>query len=492
MNRNFYSKGEHLKLLLVEANDMPKWVGGDIPFEVHIPPVGLMYLAAYAQQAFPKLEIRIIESSLHCPTDDEYVNILREFQPDIVGIRSITFFLEELQRIAKLTRANRNSFIIVGGPIVQAYKGALFSYAPEIDIAVKGEGEHTFVKIISGEHLYKIDGILYPDAGGVVENTDVAVIADIDRIPFPAYGLIDLSLYERHLSYAYNHRRQGVLVTSRGCVYDCTFCFKHWDGIRLRSAENVYKEIEELYNRYDVRDFYVVDDIFNVSLRRALSLFKRITSGGLKLRLYFANGLRADIINEEFVDCAIDAGAIWFTYAIESASDEIQSLVNKRVNLEKARKIIEYTQRKGVVVNVSTMYGFPTETKEQAHQTLEWLGTLDKPSLLPYHFCLRCFPGCRITEQALEAGWDPGLLELSNRLSYNDLPIGTPTLPKAEMYKILLEYHNKYGLNNVRALREAVHTLKSVGYTDPEITHMYSVLKHRMINDVGELGKPCF
>ena len=110
------------------------------------------------------------------------------------------------------------------------------------------------------------------------------------------------------------------------------------------------------------------------------------------MRLYFVNGLRADTVTEEFVDRAIAAGAIWFTYAVESASEEIQRLTRKGLNLAKAQRIIAYTQRKDVVVNITTMYGFPGETPEQAQLTLDWLGELPEgvapavsllPALLP-------------------------------------------------------------------------------------------------------------
>jgi anaerobic magnesium-protoporphyrin IX monomethyl ester cyclase len=474
-------------VLLIEANDMAKWVGGDVGPEVHIPPLGLMYLASSARQANPRLAIRIVESSLDCPTDEQYASILRETQPDVVGIRSIAFFSEELRRIAALTRAHSNARIVVGGPIVHAFRSALLTEVPEIDVAVKGEGESTFSRLLAGEPLADLRGIIFRGPQGAVENADAAEIGDVDAIPFPAYDLIDLDRYSRHLSYAYNHRRQGILLTSRGCVYDCTFCFSHWRSIRIRSAASIYAEIRELYDKFGIRDFYIVDDIFNVNLRRALALFDLIKSAGLKLSLYFANGLRADTVTEEFVDRAIEAGAIWFTYAVESASDEIQRLIRKGVNLDKARNIIAYTQSKDVAVNVSTMFGFPTETSRDAQRTLDWLGELPRPSLLPYHFCLRFFPGCEIAKQALEAGWDPKRLELTARFSYNDLPMGTPTLPKAEMNRILLEYHSRFGLSNPAAVRQAVQTLRKVGYADGEIVDMYSVLKRTVIHKVDEL-----
>jgi radical SAM superfamily enzyme YgiQ (UPF0313 family) len=468
------------RVLLVECNNMNKWVGTTMPYEMHVPPLGLMYLASSVRAALPGIKVRIVESSLSCPDDKRFQHILREFQPDVVGLRSIAFFLEELQRVATLVAAHSDATLMVGGPIVKAYKQRLFEEVPEIEIAVQGE-------LLSGASPGAVAGVLYRDDDRVVENAERLQSAEIDSLPFPAYDLIDIDQYQHQLSYAYNHRRQGVLLTSRGCVYGCTYCFSHWQGIRLRSAANIFAEIAALYDGHGIRDFYVVDDIFNVDVKRALELFDLIQAAGLKLRMYFVNGLRADIASEKFVDRAMEAGAIWFTYAVESATEEIQRLVRKHLNLEKARRIIAYTQRQNVAVNISTMYGFPTETREMAQRTLDWLGELPKPSLLPYHFCLRFFPGCEINQQAIEAGWDAERMGLTSRFSYNDMAMGTPTLSKHEMNEIQIEYHRRFGMNNAAAVDGAVRTLRSIGYDDTEIVHMYSVLKRKVIREVSEL-----
>jgi radical SAM superfamily enzyme YgiQ (UPF0313 family) len=476
-----------LRVLLVECNNMNKWVGTTMPYEMHVPPLGLMYLAGSIRAALPGIEVRIVESSLACPDDGLFLEILREFQPDVVGLRSIAFFLEELQRIAALTRAHGGVTLIAGGPIVKAYKKRLFDEVPELEIAVQGEGEQILVELLGGIAPDKVPGIFYRDNGLVRETAERPNEAEINSLAFPAYDLIDLDHYQRQLSYSYNHRRQGVLLTSRGCVYRCTYCFSHWKGIRLRSAENIFQEITALYDLQGIRDFYIVDDIFNVDVKRALDLFDRIQAAGFKLRMYFVNGLRADITSEKFVDRAIEAGAVWFTYAVESASQDIQRLVRKNLDLEKARHIISFTQSQNVAVNISTMYGFPTETREMAQRTLDWLGELPKPSLLPYHFCLRFFPGCEINEQAIEAGWDAGRMGLTSRFSYNDMAMGTPTLSKHEMNEIQIEYHRRFGINNTAAVDAAVRTLRAIGYDDTEIVHLYSVLMRKMIRSVGEL-----
>ena len=475
------------RVLLVECNNMNKWVGTTMPYEMHVPPLGLMYLASCLRKELPGVEVRIVESSLDCSSDEAFLEILKEFQPDVIGMRSIAFFLEELQRIARLAATHSKARLIVGGPIVKAYKEHLFSEVPELQIAVQGEGEMALVEVLHAKEPGTVTGLLVRQGDQVLETAPRTDSANIDSLPIPDYDLIDSGVYQKQLSYAYNHRRQGVLLTSRGCVYRCTYCFSHWQGIRLRSAENIFREIEELYTRHEIRDFYIVDDIFNVNPQRAFELFDRIRTAGFRLRLYFVNGLRADIATEEFVDRAIEAGAIWFTYAVESATEEIQRLVHKHLNLEKARHIIAYTQHQDVAVNISTMYGFPTETRAMAQRTLDWLGDLPKPSLLPYHFCLRFFPGCEINQQAIEAGWDPERMGMTSRFSYNDMAMGTPTLSKHEMNDIQLEYHRRFGMSNPEAVAEAVRTLRRIGYEDTEILHMYSVLKRKMLHSVDEL-----
>ena len=123
------------RVLLVEANNMSKWVGSTIPYEVHIPPLGLMYLAAAARQAHPGIEFRIVESSLPYLSGERLAELLEEFQPDVVGIRSIAFFLEEMQRVAAGVRAWGGAILVAGGPIVQAFKARLFEEVPELDLA---------------------------------------------------------------------------------------------------------------------------------------------------------------------------------------------------------------------------------------------------------------------------------------------------------------------------------------------------------------------
>jgi hypothetical protein len=189
----------------------------------------------------------------------------------------------------------------------------------------------------------------------------------------------------------------------------------------------------------------------------------------------------------ELVDLMVEAGTVWVTYAIESGSPRIQKLVKKNMHLDKAIEVINYTQDRGIVVNVNTMYGFPTETAAEARQTLDCLARLRMPSLLPYHFCLRGYDGCEIVEQAEEAGWDASAFLADGTLSYHDLPRGTATFSRREMLDHLVQYHKQFGFHNKRHLSRSIDLLRQNGYTDRDLVDMYSVLQDRPLGQAGEI-----
>jgi radical SAM superfamily enzyme YgiQ (UPF0313 family) len=473
------------RVLLIEANDQRRWVGGRVVPEVHIPPVGLMYVASSAQRDHPDLEIQILETSLEARSDEELVLKLLEFRPDAVGIRSISLFEDGLKRVAEVTRRVLDVPIVGGGPIATARRGALLKAIPELDLLVVGEGELTFSRLLAGTAT---SGLVTRNGDHFVDSGDGDVGDNLDDLPNPDYSLVDLGRYEKHLSYAYNHRRQGVLLTSRGCPFLCTYC-NTFAGktARLRSAENVVAEMEQMSREHAIRDFYVVDDIFNINRKRTEAIFRLIIDLRQDWRLYFVNGLRADIMTRELVDLMADAGTVWVTYAIESGSPRIQKLVKKNMHLQRATEIINYSQDRGLVVNVNTMYGFPTETAVEAQQTLEYLARLHMPSLLPYHFCLRGYDGCEIVEQAAEAGWDTSSFLADSTLSYHDMPTGTSTFPRGEMLDHVIEYHNRFGMQNKRHLAQSIDVLRNNGYTDRDLVDMYSVLQNRPFHHVEEI-----
>jgi len=473
------------RVLLIEANDQRRWVGSRVAPEVHIPPLGLMYVAASAKRHHPDLQIDLLETSLEARNDEELAAKLVATRPDAVGIRSISLFEDELQRVAGVVRRTLDVPIVAGGPIATTRRGNLLKAIPEIDLLCVGEGEFTFSHLLAGAAT---NGLVLRQGDDFIDLGDGTVGDNLDDLPFPDYSLVDLKKYERHLSYAYNYRRQGVMLTSRGCPFLCTYCntFAGKEA-RLRSAANIVAEMEQLSRNHGIEDFYFVDDIFNLSRQRTEAVFRQIIELKQDWRLYFVNGLRADLMTPQLVDLMAEAGTVWVTYAIESGSQRIQKLVKKYMHLDRATEIINLSQDRGLVVNINTMYGFPTETSAEAQSTLDYLSELHMPSLLPYHFCLRGYEGCEIVDQATDAGWDASAFLADGTLSYHDLPKGTNTFPRAEMMDHVLKYHRQFGMHNKQHLKRSLDILRDNGYTERDLVDMYSVLQNRPLHSVEEI-----
>src|SRR6202167_5004594 len=119
------------RVLLIEANDQRRWVGGRVAPEVHIPPVGLMYVAASLRLQHPEIQIKILETSRDALSDEDLARELLAFDPDLVGIRSISLFEDELKRVARVARGTLGVPIVAGGPIATARRGPLLQEIPE-------------------------------------------------------------------------------------------------------------------------------------------------------------------------------------------------------------------------------------------------------------------------------------------------------------------------------------------------------------------------
>jgi len=219
------------------------------------------------------------------------------------------------------------------------------------------------------------------------------IIENLDELPIPNYDLIKLSDYEGISNLAFQEAdKSAFMETSRGCTYKCYYCHAALSKtVRRRSPHLVLEELEVHYNKRGIRDFVFVDDIFNVPKPIAKEILRRIIDRFPGVRLNFSNGLRADQLDDEILDLLEEAGTVHMALAVETAIPRLQKLIVKNLKIAKAKEMIDKASRRFIVCTFF-MVGFPTETLEEAKETVNFARDLTYLAQ-PVLNIVRIYPG---------------------------------------------------------------------------------------------------
>lgn len=366
-----------MKILLIQPN--PRNCG--VWPAISAPPLGLLYVASALREA-GFADIRILDCRAERLGKKAAAARVAAAAPDLVGISGMSTEAEEVKALARTAKELRPGCrVVVGGPYALATPEDALG-EPAVDYAVIGEGEGPAVRLAralrDGEDPSHIPGLVFRRGGATAVNPREQGPRDPDSIPFPAWDLADPELYfglwNRHsLNPFPSSGRVMPLFTSRGCPYSCCYCHDVFGKkARLRGPESVMREIELLVGRYGAEEIEIVDDIFNLDLPRAKEICREIIRRGLRVKLSFPNGLRADRMDPELISLMKEAGTHLVYYAIESGSPAVQGRIGKNLDLDKAREAVSETARRGILVGGFFMLGFPGETWEEMVSTVEF------------------------------------------------------------------------------------------------------------------------
>ncbi|HPM76687.1 MAG TPA: radical SAM protein [bacterium] len=381
---------ERLRFLFLRAYEQLQG-GGPVP------PLGILYLAATLRERYgERIDIQFVDLGL--TTFAEAMAIVGGFRPRYVGISAMSCEDALLHRLAGSVKQLRpEAAVIVGGPHASILRERMLE-DEHIDVVVVGEAERTLIELIdtleaNGDPA-RVRGIAYRHDARPTFTGEAEPIADLDALPFPAWDLIDFDRYARRPNWngPLKEERFAELFTSRGCPYGCVFCHNLFGKkIRLRSPESVLAEIRHVHDRFGIREFHVLDDIFNADDARARRICESIVAAGLHLSLAFPNGLRADLLTAELLDLLERAGAYKIHFGFETASPRLQRAIGKNLDLPLAMRMIDATARSGIVTGAYFMFGFPGQTKEEMLATVDYAvhSRLDSA----YFFKATPFPG---------------------------------------------------------------------------------------------------
>jgi anaerobic magnesium-protoporphyrin IX monomethyl ester cyclase len=372
------------------------------------PPTGLALLAAVCREH--NYKVRIIDA----PTSKlDYKSTIRriiKLSPKYVGLTAVTLSIFNTMNVAKiLKKHNPKIKLILGGAhITAAPFETIEKFGNVFDILCIGESEDTIIDLLdtleNNKPLENVNGIAYLNKEKYKFTEKREFIKDLDKLPMPAWDLLP-NLARNYCPPAHTVKRfpAALVITSRGCPGQCTFCDNKVFGKTLRShsADYVINMIEHLQKNYGIKEIQFRDDNFTVFKLRNQELFKKM--GEKKIDIAWSCAARVDMITQETLALMKKAGCWQIWYGIESGSDKVLKAIKKNTTVEKIRKAIIMTKQAGISPCGFFMIGMPKETKEDIKKTIKLL--LDLP-LDEFHIShLAPFPGSEIYNTANQYGY---------------------------------------------------------------------------------------
>ena len=254
-----------------------------------------------------------------------------------------------LQTAQFLKNYNNNLKIIFGGPEVFSMMLENFANLNYIDYFVVGEGEMAILEILKNS------------------NNKIIKFLQLNDINFfPKYEKFELLLYTR--------KNSLPIITSRGCINKCNFCFERllFKGFRTREPENIIDEILFHYKRNNIRWFTFYDSIFNANLNLIDNLMNLILKNDIKIFWDAQISIRKDM-EISLLKKMKKAGCINLFIGLESASQKILNLMNKNFTINDAVAFFEKLNKAELQFEISLIVNYPGETDDDFNETLNFI-----------------------------------------------------------------------------------------------------------------------
>ncbi len=445
------------------------------------PPLGLLYVAAMLQRHGYRVDVLDMYAE-GVRTKSALVERLEHTKPNIVGISTLTSKFQNVTDIAHISKELLpNVSIMLGGHFATFNHDKILAKYHDVDFIVRGEGEETSVELVqqlekSKPDFSKIAGISYRNNRRLKCNTDRPLLTDLDALPFPAFELVSHLTYGKLGLLQGTAGNLGTMVTSRGCIYKCTYCSNSsFTGhtIRYRSPENVIEELEHYMSKFGLREFMFNDDNFTLNKKRVLKLCYLLRKNGLDIEWY-ADG-RVNQSDDKMYREMHRAGCRLIYFGIESCVNRILRYYRKGTTYEIQKAGVKKARKAQLDIVGSFILGAPIETVE------EMWGTITKATALDLDYAqfnpLSVYRGTPIWSQLVAEGkiddyarWEETIsgFELNPYVSLEDLPPLMTDMHRYYFQRItyifrqlfrLFVYRKKLVLRNLRNIRNprAIH-----------------------------------
>jgi len=349
------------RIALINPNSPFLIIDGDRP------PLNLAYLA---NQIKDKHEVRIFDFAAENP--EILLKEILNYKPEIIGFTAVTptfsIAVELLNRIKAIAEFKFVS--VIGGVHATVLADSCLKY---FDYVIKGEADFSFADFCDS----------LPEKG-IVESK---FITDINEL-LPARELLLMQKYNMQL----DGKKCTTIITSRGCPYNCVFCSAiSGNKVRTNSAKNVVDEIEFVINKYSINNFYFLDDVFTFDKQRVLDICRIVKERELNIR--FRVTTRINLVNRFVLEALRDIGCDMICYGLESGSDRMLQIYNKKFTVADIRDVVAITKQVGIPIKAFWITS-KFESSEEKKATLNLMQELDLKQNDLYNLVV--YPGSKL------------------------------------------------------------------------------------------------
>ncbi len=408
-----------------------------------VPNVGIAYLIPMLREQGH--EVLAIDMNNEAMTDEQVLATIDEFCPDIIGLSVKTATMKMAHSLAKqVKRMLPKVPVILGGPHTKLAWRDLVAQL-WFDVVFVGEGEHVLPnmchRLTAGERIEDLPGVVTKSncKDGFSLNGPLIAAADLNALPFPEYDVFPNNV-------RVSLRAAYPLVTSRGCVYKCTYCcVPEISGRRFRerSPNSVIEELRWAQKKYNITRFEIIDDIFNLDIKRCKQICRALIEADLGMSWSCGNGLRADRVDRELAKLMYKSGCHNVMIGVESVAPDVLATVKKGERIEDIERCIRFFKEVGIHVGGYFIIGLPGDSFQTQERSVDFA----KKMGISAHFnMLVPYPGTELWEWAK-----------TNARFLHDIENGLHFADSSEKVKPLIESDDFTASERQKAY-EMVHT----------------------------------
>jgi len=331
----------------------------------------------------------ILESFEH-PEENFFYDLYRQhYLPEIlkhdidvlgISITSVEQVLPGLSLAHLAKRARPEIHVTVGGSIFTKLVDILEKGSPLFDFVdsfIVHEGETPLLKLVqalrSDKDLSRIPNLLYRDGGQVKVNRPFAK-EELNALPTPDFDGMPFDLY-------LSPERVLPVMGSRGCYWErCAFCSIPFDHIdfHVRYADTVAQDFKNLHEKYGCNYFFFTDEALPINFLKTFS--QKLIDLNLPVQWTGELKFEKSLLKENRLELLYRSGCRKLIFGMESYNQRVLDFMKKGCPKDVIDETVEQCMRIGIGIHLYLLIGFPTETKEEVYDSVNFV--LNNPRLL--------------------------------------------------------------------------------------------------------------